>query len=165
MSDGSYSWVMPQASDYGLGYLSSFYDAGLSFPKIETVGSAYKRLQTIVSPRGGSRRIMGQQCGQTWLQTFSEVNNIYNGAKQLPYLQLVTWNDYEEATELESGIDSCFSLTASVSGSALQWSVNGNEYGGSLQRVHQHRRAKSDDTDATASRSPRCRSLQLFDPS
>jgi hypothetical protein len=126
MSDGSYSWVMPQASDYGLGYLSSFYDAGLSFPKIETVGSAYKGFNDSLAS-WGSRRIMGQQCGQTWLQTFSEVNNIYNGAKQLPYLQLVTWNDYEEATELESGIDSCFSLTASVSGSALQWSVNGNE--------------------------------------
>ena len=126
MSDGSYSWVMPQASNYGLGYLSSFYDTGLAFPSIETVGAAYKGFNDRLAS-WGSGRIMSQQCGQTWLQTFSEANGLYNSGKQLPYLQLLTWNDYEEATEIESGIDSCFSLTASVSGSALQWGVSGNE--------------------------------------
>ncbi|HET9308505.1 MAG TPA: hypothetical protein VFO46_20990, partial [Candidatus Sulfotelmatobacter sp.] len=40
---------------------------------------------------------------------------------------LVTWNDYEEGTEMESGIDSCLSLQASVSGNTLEWSVQGNE--------------------------------------
>jgi hypothetical protein len=42
MSDGSYSWVMPGTGDYGLGYLSSFYQTGLSFPKTQTVGATYK---------------------------------------------------------------------------------------------------------------------------
>ena len=46
---------------------------------------------------------------------------------QLPYLQLVTWNDYEEGTEIESGIDSCFSLEASLSGTSLLWSTSGDE--------------------------------------
>jgi hypothetical protein len=32
LSDGSYSWVMPQTADYGLGYLSTFYDIGVTFP-------------------------------------------------------------------------------------------------------------------------------------
>ena len=45
----------------------------------------------------------------------------------MPILQLVTWNDYEEATELESGIDNCLTVSASVSGSVLKWTVNGNE--------------------------------------
>src|SRR5258708_1380361 len=126
MSDGSYSWVMPQDGDYGLGYLASFYDAGLGFPNIETVGAAYKGFNDSLAA-WGSHRVMGQQCGQTWLQTFSDANGRYNSGKQLPYLQLVTWNDYDEATEIESGVDSCFSLTASLSGGALQWRVNGNE--------------------------------------
>ena len=39
---------------------------------------------------------MGQQCGQTWLQTFSKLNGLYNSGKQIPALQLVTWNDDEE---------------------------------------------------------------------
>jgi hypothetical protein len=42
-------------------------------------------------------------------------------------LQLVTWNDYEEATELESGVDNCLSVSGSVSGNTLRWSINGNE--------------------------------------
>lgn len=40
---------------------------------------------------------------------------------------LVTWNDYEEGTEIESGIDGCFSLQASMSASELQWTTNGDE--------------------------------------
>jgi hypothetical protein len=125
MSDGSYSWIIP-ASDYGVSYLSGFYAAGQRFPNTETVGAAYKGFNDSLAP-WHSGRVMSQQCGGTWLKTFSEVNGLYNAGKQLPYLQLVTWNDYEEATEIESGIDSCFSLTASVSGSSLQWGISGNE--------------------------------------
>src|ERR1700692_546858 len=126
MSDGSYSWVMPGEGNYGLNYLSSFLHSGSAVANTETVGAAYKGFNDSLAP-WGSRRVIGQQCGQTWLQTFSQANHLYNSGKQLPYLQLVTWNDYEEATEIESGIDSCFGLTASVSGSALKWGVNGDE--------------------------------------
>jgi hypothetical protein len=126
MSDGSYSWVMPQISDYGMGYLSSFYDTGLAFSNLETMGATYKGFNDALAA-WGSGRVMNQQCGQTWLQTFAQINSIYNTGRQLPYLQLVTWNDYEEGTEIESGIDSCFSLNASVSGNTLEWSIHGNE--------------------------------------
>ena len=126
MSDGSYSWVMPEMPDYGLAYLSSFYDTGKSFPKTETVGAAYKGFNDALAA-WGSGRAMDQQCGQTYLQTFTKINSLYNAAKQLPFLQLVTWNDYEEGTEIESGIDDCFSLEASVSANTLEWAVNGNE--------------------------------------
>jgi hypothetical protein len=39
---------------------------------------------------------------------------------------LVTWNDYEEGTELETGIDNCLTVSASVSGTQLQWKVSGD---------------------------------------
>jgi hypothetical protein len=126
MSDGSYSWVMPNTPDYGLEYLTSFYQTGLSFPKTETVGATYKGFNDAMAAWGSGRAI-DQQCGQTWLQTFTQINSMYNSGRQLPYLQLVTWNDYEEGTELESGIDSCFSLEASVSGNTLEWTTDGNE--------------------------------------
>jgi hypothetical protein len=70
---------------------------------------------------------MGQQCGQTWLKTFSEINGLYHSGKQLSDLQLVTWNDYEEGTEIESGIDNCLTLAGSVSGNTLQWTISGDE--------------------------------------
>jgi hypothetical protein len=126
MSDGSFSWVMPQIGDFGLGYLSNFYNTGLAFSNLETVGATYKGFNDTLAS-WSSDRVMNQQCGQTWLQTFSQINSIYNSQRQLPYLQLVTWNDYEEGTEIESGIDNCFSLTASLSGSTFEWAVSGNE--------------------------------------
>jgi hypothetical protein len=126
LSDGSYSWVMPTTSDYGMSYLSSFYNTGASFPTDETVGAAYKGFNDTLAA-WGSGRIMKQQCGQTWLQTFSEINGLYGSRTGLPYLQLVTWNDYEEGTEIESGIDNCVALSASLSGNSLQWTISGNE--------------------------------------
>lgn len=123
---GSYAWVMPTTTDYGIGYLNSFYDAGLGQPTEETVGATYKGFNDTLAS-WGSRRIMGQQCGQTWLQTFSEINKLYNSGRQLPVLQLVTWNDYEEATEIETGVDNCLSVSASVSSNSLRWSLQGNE--------------------------------------
>jgi hypothetical protein len=126
MSDGSYSWVMPWASDFGLGYLTSFYDTGLAFRDKETMGATYKGFNDKLAS-WGSGRYMDQQCGQTWLKTFSQINSLYDQGKQLPYLQLVTWNDYEEGTEIESGIDSCFSVQASMSGSTLEWATKGDE--------------------------------------
>src|SRR5262249_2040184 len=75
----------------------------------------------------GSNRVMGQRCGQTWLQTFSQINSLYNSGKQLPLVQLVTWNDYEEGTEIETGIDNCLTVSASFTGNSLQWTIKGNE--------------------------------------
>ena len=126
LSDGSYSWVMPTTTDYGMSYLSGFYDTGMSFPTRLTVGAAYKGFNDSLAA-WGSGRVMGQQCGQTWLQTFSEINGLYNSGKQLSDLQLVTWNDYEEGTEIESGIDNCLTLSSSVAGNSLQWAIQGNE--------------------------------------
>ncbi len=126
LSGGSYSWVMPTTSDYGMAYLKSFYNAGMPFNSEQTVGVTYKGFNDTLAS-WGSNRIMGQQCGQTWLQTFNAINSLYSAGKQLPYVQLVTWNDYEEATEIESGIDNCLSISASASGNSLKWTVNGND--------------------------------------
>jgi len=90
------------------------------------VGATYKGFNDTLAA-WGSNRVMGQQCGQTWLQTFTDLNGLFNSGKQLNDLQLVTWNDYEEATEIESGIDNCFTVTPALSGNALQWSISGNE--------------------------------------
>jgi hypothetical protein len=126
LSGGSYSWVMPTTTDYGMSYLSSFYKTGISVPSEDTVGATYKGFNDTLAS-WGKNRVMGQQCGQTWLKTFSEIKGLYNSGKQLPYLQLVTWNDYEEGSEIESGIDNCFALSPSVSGNTLQWTISGSE--------------------------------------
>src|SRR5262249_59432091 len=40
-------------------------------------------------------------------------------------LQIATWNDYEEGTEIESGIDGCTFVVPSISGTTLNWAVQG----------------------------------------
>jgi hypothetical protein len=135
LSDGSYAWVMPTTTDYGMSYLTSFYDTGMTFPNEQTVGATYKGFNDTLAS-WGSDRIMSQQCGQTWLQTFSEINTLYNSAKPLPNLELVTWNDYEEGTEIESGISNCFTLAASVASGNLQWTISGSESTIDSYRVH-----------------------------
>ncbi len=126
LSDGSYSWVMPTTTDYGMSYLGSFYNVGMPLKNEETVGASYKGFNDSLAS-WGANRVMGQQCGQTWLQTFSKLNGLYNSGKQIPALQLVTWNDYEEGTEIESGINNCFSVSASASGNSLRWTIKGSE--------------------------------------
>lgn len=123
---GSYSWIMPTATNYGLPYLTSFYQTGMSYPNEQTIGATYKGFNDEYAS-WGSHRFMSQQCGQTWLQTFSQINGLYNSGKPLPSAQIVTWNDYEEATEVESGIDNCFSLKPSLSSNSLQWAISGDE--------------------------------------
>ncbi|HEX3353041.1 MAG TPA: hypothetical protein VHS34_09485 [Terriglobales bacterium] len=126
LSGGAYSWDIPTTSDYGMSYLTKFYKTGLASPGQQTWGSAYKGFND-TQASWGLNRIMGQQCGQTWLQTFSKINSIYDSTNQLPTLQLVTWNDYEEGTEIESGIDNCVSIAANLNAGSLQWQVAGDE--------------------------------------
>ena len=125
LSEGSYSWVMPTTTDYGKSYLLSFYSTGMPFTSEQTVGATYKGFNDSLAG-WGSGRVMGQQCGETWLHTFSEINGLYNSGRQLSALQLVTWNDYEEGTEIESGISNCITVSARTSGNALQWSIKGD---------------------------------------
>ncbi len=126
VSGGSYSWVIVNVTDEGMTYLSQFYGAGMASPTEETIGAAYKGFNDTLAS-WGQGRIMNQQCGQTWLQTFNKINSLYNSTNQLDAVQLVTWNDYEEGTEIETGIDNCVSLSASLSGSVLNWQIKGNE--------------------------------------
>ena len=126
VSSGSYSWMNATSTVYGMDYLTKFYNAALQAPQQMSWGAGYTGFTDTLAS-WSLNRIVGQQCGQTWLQTFTKLNSYYNSGTQLPMLQLVTWNDYEEGTELESGIDNCLSVSASVSGTLLQWNVKGNE--------------------------------------
>ena len=92
----------------------------------QTWGASYKGFNDKLAS-WGLNRIMDQRCGQTWLQTFAKINSLYNSTNQLAAMQLVTWNDYEEGTEIESGIDNCVSVSAALAGNSLQWQVSGSE--------------------------------------
>lgn len=129
-SDGGYAWLVPQttvtANYMSLGYLDNFYSTALNFPQQRSFGSAFKGFDDSLAAWGHQRKIL-QFCGQTWLASMARAGRFYSSSRQLENLQLVTWNDYEEGTELESGVDNCFSLTASIQESTLAWSISGSE--------------------------------------
>jgi hypothetical protein len=119
---GSY----PGSDPFGTqAFLPYFYGQAATHAGAITWGSAYKGFDdAVVNGWGGGRRYAGQQCGKTWLDTLALPGKTYSAQKQLDGIQLVTWDDYEEGTELETGIDNHVAVAAGVSGGAtLTWTV------------------------------------------
>ncbi len=130
--DGGYAWVAPEAvkgdDPKSLEYLERFYRASRERPEKLVVGSAYKGFNDSVAGWGHHPpRVIGQDCGDTWLDTFGMANRFFSDRNQLPDLLVVTWNDYEEGTEIESGIDNCVSISAERDRNRLKWDVKGKE--------------------------------------
>jgi hypothetical protein len=128
-ADGGYSWVSIQQStpfNPELSFQDSFFTAAQQTPSKITVGTAFKGFNDTLAT-WGTNRVIDQNCGQTWLQSFKEIGKFYSSSNQLPALQIATWNDYEEGTTIEPGIDNCVYLVPSQSGSTISWTVNGNE--------------------------------------
>lgn len=130
-SGGGFSWLATQSiftpsttDPASLGYLSSYYGTALTHPALYSTGSAYKGFNDSIAAWNANRYI-SQQCGQTWLQSMADAGNYYSIADQMFGVQIVTWNDYEEGTEIETGIDNCVTVNASVSGTVASWSITG----------------------------------------
>jgi hypothetical protein len=125
-SGGSFSWVghMKQPGP-DLGYLDSFYQAGAKAKEQLTIGSAYAGFDDRLA-YWGLKRIVVQRCGLTWLDSMREsLMYLRESGTPLPFLQIVTWNDYEEGTALEVGISNCVSeIPMHFEGSKLFWKVN-----------------------------------------
>jgi len=126
---GAFSWVMINTSDpndWKQSYLYNFYVTAQKYPGKRTFGTTYKGFNDTLAA-WSLNRIMNQNCGQTWLNTWQEVGRHYSSSRQLEAMQIVTWNDYEEGTEIETGIENCVAISASVAGDRLSWSINGYE--------------------------------------
>src|SRR5581483_2899913 len=105
-SDGGFSWV-DHTGKRNMPYLDDFYKKALEAARSRSaivVGSVYKGFDDRAAS-WSENRVTDQECGQIWLDTFDRVNRYFSVSKPLEFLQVVTWNDYEEGTEIESGID------------------------------------------------------------
>jgi len=137
--NGRYGWIQPAVYDstkqfwWGSNtssspiYLDNLYNSGLSHPSQLTVGALYKGFDDYAAS-WSANRVMAQQCGQVLLKTAGEIGKYFGGAHpQIPYVQVVTWNDYEEGTAVESGIDNCYTVNASLTGSTLAWDLSASD--------------------------------------
>ena len=112
--DGFFAWVHPgkqgwtrDGSNWGEGYLENFYKAmNNEFPNKIPVGAAWPGFND--SKASWSRnRHMDARCGKTFEDSLRMFRRFYNQDRPLPFLMIVTWNDYEEGTAIEKGYAKC----------------------------------------------------------
>src|SRR5438876_4010728 len=132
---GRYGWLQPPAygstQQFWWGsnisanplYLDNLYSAGLRHPSQLTIGALYKGFDDY-NASWSANRVIAQQCGQVLLKTTNEISKYFGGANpQIPYVQVITWNDYEEGTATEEGIDNCYTVNSTISGNILSWTL------------------------------------------
>ncbi len=125
--------TFPAEPDFGFKDVTSYLSAASSNQSSFIAAPAYKGFDDNLASWSGNR-IIDQECGLTWLQTFDYTNsfggsssyeaslNYLKTGKKMDMVMVDTWDDYEEGTELETGIDNCLSaLTVSLTGSTLSW--------------------------------------------
>lgn len=125
-ADGGFAWETPAGAVGALDHLSHYYVSALHHSDAFSLGAAYKGFDDSIA-LWGSHRYVGQECGQTWLQSLAAAGQYYSADQQLDAVQLVTWNDYEEGSEIETGIDNCVAISALGEGSILSWKISGDK--------------------------------------
>jgi hypothetical protein len=149
-ANGAFSWVKPGIDN--VGYLDGFYGNARAASGEHAFGSSSKGFNDKYAT-WGSNRFLDQQCGTTWLQLAAQVSaSGYSSSSQLESFGLVTWNDYDEGTEIESGIDNCLSVSASISGNTLSWSLAGSGQESTIDRYRVWSTPASDGQNLTLQR-------------
>ncbi len=150
-ADGGFAWISHWTNDTthctfttasdpeGLCLLYHFYQSALTAteswssttPMID-VGAVWKGFDNtyagwreFIPANANVASVIPARCGQTWLDTFARANAAFSTTKQLPILQVATWNDYDEGHEIETGIENCWSVSASMQpgSSVVTWSM------------------------------------------
>ena len=137
---GGYAWPQPTAeADYAhskdpfddLSYLPGFYSSSKSHGLDLSFGLGFKgfddhlvngwvSMKTPAEAFVDGERYIGSSAARTWLDAFKLAST---NASSIAGVQLATWDDYEEGTELETGIDNHLSVTPTLKGSTLSWTL------------------------------------------
>jgi hypothetical protein len=112
--DGFYAWVNPgkagwqsNGSTWGEDYLDHFYRTMITqYPNKIAVGAAWPGFNDAKASWSRNRK-MNSRCGQTFNNTLRLFRRYYDAQHQLPFLMIETWNDYEEGTDIERGVNTC----------------------------------------------------------
>jgi len=112
--DGFYAWVRPGAGgwsndghNWGRDYLEGFYRRMTTkYPDKIAVGAAWPGFDDRKAS-WSENRFMDARCGRTFEESLSLFRRYYTNDNPLPFLLVETWNDYEEGTAIERGINTC----------------------------------------------------------
>jgi hypothetical protein len=125
--DGFYAWVNPgsggwkrDGSDWGEDYLENFYVTMKNkYPNKIPVGAAWPGFNDSRASWSRNRK-MDARCGRTFEDSLRVFRRYYDNDHPLPFLMVVTWNDYEEGTAIERGYANCKGSPGTMSSYAAQ---------------------------------------------
>lgn len=137
-----FCWNSPACNSFD--YYDNFYTIARANSSKLPIGFISKGFDNSNASFAPTKQIISQECGQVVSLTAAKIgSNGYSQSSQLPYVQVV-WNDYEEGTEVETGIDPCWTMGATLSNSIVSWTM-----------------AKTDNTYATTSTLNRIRIIAV----
>jgi hypothetical protein len=69
---------------------------------------------------------LSRECGLVWINSWRQIKSalLRASTNSVGYVGIVTWNDYEEGTAIEPGIDNCLeddSIHATLHGHRIEW--------------------------------------------
>jgi len=109
-------WKINGTTEFAKSKIDTFYTAvganganlgsGANTHTALVMGAAFKGFDDYEA-NWGTNRILTQGCGTTLLDSIAEPKAV-TGAN-LPYMMVETWDDYEEGTEVETGVSNCLS--------------------------------------------------------
>jgi hypothetical protein len=162
---GAFTWeqgasshigVVGQTSNWSsnISNLSSFYTAGQSHsPSTQTFGAAVAKFNdqlagwspnpnncAVGSDCVNAGRMVDENCAKNWVASWQEPGTKgYSSSNQLAFIQPVTWNDYDEGTEIETGLDNCYSVTSpSIVSSTFSWTMSDSSGGNASTSTIDH---------------------------
>lgn len=134
-SDGSFSWIDSNADSAGKPPSGSAYLTSSFFPACNNnkskicISSAWKGFNgTITGSTAWSLgKYISQQQGFTWVDMWNANNNFIAGGGKLDYIGIVTWDDYQEGSAVQTGIRTNVAISAALSSGIITFSVTGDE--------------------------------------
>ncbi|HTM36337.1 MAG TPA: endo-1,3-alpha-glucanase family glycosylhydrolase [Terriglobales bacterium] len=110
--DGFYAWVHPgqhwdaNGRDWGKEYLDQFYKKMKEHPDKVIVGGVWPGFNDTKASWSLNRH-MDRRCGATFEDTLKLFHQHNDPERPMPFLLIATWNDYEEGTQIETGVSDC----------------------------------------------------------
>jgi hypothetical protein len=110
--DGYYAWVHPgrgwdpRGGDWGKEYLEKFYTRMQSHPNKLAVGGVWPGFNDTKASWSLNRH-MDRRCGATFEDTLKMFHRYDDPEHPMPFMMIATWNDYEEGTQIETGVSDC----------------------------------------------------------
>ncbi len=131
-NDAAYSWAVPwrdgpaahTGDPYNKAYFNTFSSGVGTNPHMLSVYPGFNGTLT-KSEAWSYGKYFPRDEGNCWLEICSHVNSKINAGTL--GIQIMTYNDYEEGTALEAGIQNEVAISASITGDTLDWVVTGGQ--------------------------------------